>query len=59
MKIADMDLDGTPDIVANAYWASDFQGSWWAAYTGAANYRLNLDGQGGDPGIVFWLNSSN
>jgi hypothetical protein len=50
----DLDGDGRDDlIVTTSYWAVDAQP---ISYSGS--YALNLAGNGGTLGLVFWLNSS-
>jgi hypothetical protein len=52
---ADLDGDGRNDLlVATSYWAVDYQPALWSG-----SYSLQLAGNGGTQGVVFWLNSSN
>jgi hypothetical protein len=54
VSIGDIDGDGKVDILSTtSYWARDYQPG---IYSGS--YQLNLVGDGGNKGIVFYLNTS-
>jgi len=52
----DLDGDGRPDLIATcSYWAGEGMASW----QNGTNYQLGMNGDGGQMGLVFYLNSSN
>ncbi len=54
----DLDGDGKPDLlVTTSYWASDYQPNLYGSPSDT--YSLQLAGNGGSMGIVYWLNTSN
>jgi len=53
---ADIDGDGRPDLIATcSYWAGEGMGAW----QNGTYYALGMNGDGGQMGLVFYLNTSN
>ena len=57
----DLDGDGTTDIVATtSYWQTAGMGAYYGPQQGyGTTYVVATSGDGGQKGLVFWLNTSN